>query len=196
MSVHALVLLTVATVVLEVAVAKEAAALSPAVAPVTAVPRGRMLLVQSARVARGALIHPIPLPILCGLLFAQTGWVLPPVVDKPLQLLGNAFGPMALVLVGVTLARTPVGAHWRGALGVSLSKNLVLPLLVGVSAWAFGISGLPMTVMVVAAALPIGANVFLFSQRYNVAHDLVTASLGVSTALAMLTLSAIMLWLA
>ncbi|MDO9160612.1 MAG: AEC family transporter [Burkholderiaceae bacterium] len=195
-SVHALVLLTVATVVLEVAVAKEAAALSPAVAPVTAVPRGRMLLVQSARVARGALIHPIPLPILCGLLFAQTGWVLPPVVDKPLQLLGNAFGPMALVLVGVTLARTPVGAHWRGALGVSLSKNLVLPLLVGVSAWAFGISGLPMTVMVVAAALPIGANVFLFSQRYNVAHDLVTASLGVSTVLAMLTLSAIMLWLA
>lgn len=195
-SVHALVLLTVATVVLEVAVAKEAAALSPAVAPVTAVPRWRMLLVQSARVARGALIHPIPLPILCGLLFAQTGWVLPPVVDKPLQLLGNAFGPMALVLVGVTLARTPVGAHWRGALGVSLSKNLVLPLLVGVSAWAFGISGLPMTVMVVAAALPIGANVFLFSQRYNVAHDLVTASLGVSTVLAMLTLSAIMLWLA
>jgi hypothetical protein len=195
-SVHALVLLTVATVVLEVAVAKEAAALSPALASVTAVPRWRMLLVRGARVARGALIHPIPLPILCGLLFAQTGWVLPPVVDKPLQLLGSAFGPLALVLVGVTLARTPVGAHWRGALGVSLSKNLVLPLLVGVSAWAFGISGLPMTVMVVAAALPIGANVFLFSQRYNVAHDLVTASLGVSTVLAMLTLSAIMLWLA
>jgi malonate transporter len=28
-----------------------------------------------------------------------------------------------------------------------------------------GVSGLPMAVMVAAAALPMGANVFLFSQR-------------------------------
>jgi predicted permease len=38
--------------------------------------------------------------------------------------------------------------------------------------------------------------VFLFSQRYNVAHDLVTASIGVSTGLALVTLSGFMLWLA
>ncbi len=195
-SVHALVLLTVATVMLEMAVARQAAGGGQDAVPAVGWARWRALVVSSARVARGALIHPIPLPILCGLLFAQTGWVLPSVVDKPLQLLGSAFGPIALVLVGVTMARTPVGAHWRSALGVSLSKNLVLPLLVGASAWAFGIDGLPLTVMVVAAALPIGANVFLFSQRYNVAHDLVTASIGVSTGLALVTLSGFMLWLA
>lgn len=45
-----------------------------------------------------------------------------------------------------------------------------------------------MTVMVVAAALPIGANVFLFSQRYQVAEELVTASVVVSTVLALLSL--------
>ena len=117
---------------------------------------------------KGALIHPIPLPILSGLLFAQTGWTLPAVVDKPLQLLGSAFGPIALVLVGVTLARTPLGGHLKPALWITASKNLVLPLLVGLSAWAWGITGLPLTVMVVAAALPMGANVFLFAQRYEV----------------------------
>jgi predicted permease len=53
-----------------------------------------------------------------------------------------------------------------------------------------GVEGLPMTVMVVTAALPIGANVFLFSQRYGVAQDLVTASVAMSSMLAMLTLTA------
>jgi len=53
-----------------------------------------------------------------------------------------------------------------------------------------GVSGLPMTVMVVTAALPIGANVFLFSQRYGVAEDLVTASVAMSSVLALITLTA------
>ena len=129
---------------------------------------------------------------MCGLLFGQTGWALPGVVDKPLQLLGNAFGPLSLVLVGVSLARTPMAGHWRPALVVTLSKNLVLPLLVGLSAWAFGITGLQLAVMVVAAGLPIGANVFLFAQRYNVVQDLTTASMGVSTVVSLFTLSLLM----
>jgi predicted permease len=114
------------------------------------------------------------------------------VVDKPLQLLGSAFGPIALVLLGVTLARTPLVGHLRQALWATLSKNLVLPVLVFASAWAFGITGLPLTVMVVAAALPTGANVFLFAQRYQVEQASTTASMGVSTVAAVFTLSLVM----
>jgi malonate transporter and related proteins len=95
-------------------------------------------------------------------------------------------------LVGVSLARTPMAGHWRPALVVTFSKNLVLPLLVGLSSWAFGISGLQLAVMVVAAGLPIGANVFLFAQRYNVVQDLTTASMGVSTVVSLFTLSLLM----
>lgn len=183
-SVHALLLLTTATVVLELAVAREnrqAGVEQP------------HLLATTWSAFKSALIHPVPLPIVCGLLFAQTGWVLPTVIDRPLQLLGNAFGPIALVLVGITLARTPLTGHWQSALWATLSKNLVLPVMVGVSAWAFGITGLPLTVMVVAAALPTGANVFLFAQRYEVAQETTTASMGVSTVAALLTLSLVML---
>jgi len=43
--------------------------------------------------------------------------------------------------------------------------------------------------------LPIGANVFLFAQRYQVVQDLTTAAMGVSTLLALLTLSGWMLLL-
>lgn len=182
-SVHALILLTVGSIVLELAAAR-AARQSGGEAP--------HVLATAWSAFKGSLIHPIPLPIMCGLLFAQTGWTLPGVVDKPLQLLGNAFGPLSLVLVGVSLARTPMAGHWRPALVVTLSKNLVLPLLVGLSAWAFGITGLQLAVMVVAAGLPIGANVFLFAQRYNVVQDLTTASMGVSTVVSLFTLSLLM----
>jgi malonate transporter and related proteins len=183
-SVHALILLTVGSVVLELVVAREVRQGGA---------RAPHVLETAWVAARGALIHPIPLPILCGLLFAQTGLSLPAMVDKPLQLLGSAFGPIALVLVGVTLARTPLGGHLKAALWITFSKNLVLPLLVGLSAWAWGIEGLPLTVMVVAAALPMGANVFLFAQRYEVAQGLTTAAMGLSTVLALFTLSAVML---
>jgi predicted permease len=56
-----------------------------------------------------------------------------------------------------------------------------------------GVSGVPMSVMVVASALPIGANVFLFSQRYKVAEGLITASVVVSTALALVTLTVVLI---
>lgn len=182
-SVHALILLTIGSVVLELAAARDARQQGHAAPHIW----------QTAWSAlKSTLIHPIPLPILSGLLFAQTGLVLPGVVDKPLQLLGAAFGPISLVVLGVSLAGTPMAAHWRMALVITACKNLVLPVLVGLSAWAFGINGLAFTVMVVAAALPMGANVYLFAQRYQEEEGLVTAAMGVSTAAAMLTLTLVM----
>ncbi len=180
-SLHSLVLLTGATVVLELAVAHEAAQSSGEARPSMWKTVGGAL--------RNALIHPVPLPIVAGLLFAQTGLAMPEWIDKPLALLGQAFAPVALVMVGITLAFTPIGTHWRGALVQSLLKNLLHPVLVGVIAWALGVRGLPLAVMTVAASLPIGANVFLFSQRYRTSEELVTASVAVSTVLALLTVT-------
>ncbi len=181
LSLHAVVLLTAGTVILELAVAREAA---------VAEPRAMWRTVLGA--VRNSVIHPVPLPIIAGLLFAQTGWAIPEVVDRPLQWLGNAFGPLALLLVGVTLAGTTVGPHLRGALSLTLVKNLLMPALVAGLGLLMGLSGLPLVVMIVTAALPMGANVFLFSQRYAVAEELVTASVIVSNAVALLTLPLVM----
>jgi len=188
-SVHSLVLLTSATVVLELAVAHEQK--RGTTDEVTSAPRHPVATVMMA--VKNALLHPVPLPIMAGLLFAQTGFTIPAVVDKPLELMAGAFGPLALVLVGVTLANTRVGDHWRQALALAGVKNLLHPLLVFGLCRLLGVSGVPMSVMVVASALPIGANVFLFSQRYKVAEELITASVVVSTALALVTLTVVLL---
>jgi malonate transporter and related proteins len=184
-SLHALVMLTLATLVLEFAVLREntdAHQTPPAV---------WKTVLQSAR---NAIIHPVPLPIICGLIFAQTGLQLPEVIDKPLLLVGQSFSPLALILVGITLANTAIGAQMRTAVVLSMAKNLLLPLMVGAAGWLLGLRGLPLMVIIVTASLPIGANVFLFSQRYAVAEDLITASVAVSTVLALPTV-ALAMWL-
>jgi len=94
------------------------------------------------------------------------------------------------------LAGQNLRATWRPAVAVVLFKNLVLPLAVAVVAWWAGVRGVAYTVMVVAAGLPIGANAFIFAQRYRVAQDITTSAMGLSTVMALVTLSAIMLLLA
>jgi predicted permease len=177
--VHSLVLLTGATVLLELAMASERASGSA---------RQRWLSTV-LKALQNALFHPLTLPLLAGLLFAQTGWVLPPMMEMPLDLLARAFSPMALILVGVTLGFTRVGSHWRGALKLAAVKNILHPMLVYGLCLGLGVTGMPMAIMVAAAALPMGANVFLFSQRYGVAQELITASVAVSTVLSVLTLT-------
>ena len=187
-SMHALVLLTLATIVIELLVAREQAA--------NGQQGHRPIAATVARAVKNAILHPVPLPIIAGFMYSLTGLGLHPVVERPLKLLGDAFGPVALVLVGVTLAQTAIGPHLRGATGISLLKCVVHPLLMALAGWALGLSGLALSVMVVAAALPVGANVFLFSQRYHKAEELVTASVAVSTAVAVVTVSITMALLA
>jgi len=182
-SLHALVLLSAATLVLELQVASEQAALSG---------ERRAVWRTVASAVRNAIIHPVPLPILVGLVYAQTGWGLHPVVDRPLALLGSAFGPIALVLVGITLSQTPIGKQFMFALKLSLVKTVVHPALMLAVGWLLGLRGLHLAVMTVAAALPIGANVFLFSQRYRKEEEAVTAGVAVSTAMAVVSVTAVM----
>jgi malonate transporter len=186
-SVHGLVLLTTATVVLEVALLKELG--SDSNFPKR--PIGHTVLLA----IRNSLLQPVPIPIVAGLLFAQTGAALPAWLDLILKVLGWLFAPLALLLVGSALSSTRIGAMWRPALGIAAAKNLLHPLLVAGIGWAIGLGGMPYAVMVLAASLPVGANVFLFSQRYQVAQDLVPASVAMSAALAVVSVPAVMAWL-
>jgi malonate transporter len=182
-AVHSMILLTAATVVFEVVQARESQAKG---GQFTDQPSMRQAVLQALK---NSCLHPVPMPIVAGLLMAQTGWVLPTVVDRPLHVLGAAFGPMALLLVGASLHQTRIGAHLTAALLVTVLKNLVLPGVVSLLFVLSGTYGLEMQVMVLAAALPMGTNVFMFSQRYAVAQELITASMAVTTLSGLLTIS-------
>lgn len=192
-SVHAFIMLTLVTVVLEfVVVSEENRVLAAQGERPSKAARVKRMALTVFKAAKGSVLHPVPLPIICGLLYAQTGWSLPDVIDKPLQLLGNAFASMALVLVGITLAANPLGRQIKPALLLVLMKNLVHPAVLVVLGLLLGLSGLSFEVMVVVASLPIGANVYLFALRYQVAEQEVTAAVALSTILGLLTMALVM----
>ena len=195
-SVHSLVLVTMITVHLEWHRAQTHLPQSGGAASAALWPTLILALRQS-------IFHPVPLPILLGLAFSQTGWAIPEALDRPLQWLGAVFGPMALLLVGINLAqvwRTSASANdkpptWRKPVELALLKNLVFPICVGVVGWAVGLQGLPWSVMVLAASLPVGANVFLVSQRYALEREAITLGMSISTLAGMLSLPVVMVLL-
>jgi predicted permease len=187
-SLHALIVLTVVTALVEFDLARAAGSED----------RGaRAHLDTILTTARSTVIHPVVLPVLVGLawnLVARPwGWQLPTPVDDVLALLGQAVVPVCLVLIGVSLAQYGVRGHVTGAGLLTVSKLGIMPgivLLVG--HLVFGVSGMPLHVAVICSALPVGSNALLFAQRYRTLEGRTTAAIVVSTLTFMVTLP---LWL-
>lgn len=168
-SLHALVLLTVLTALVELDLARERAG-------------GARLADTLRATARNTLVHPVVLPVVAGMVFNATGLHLPPVVDEVLELLGSAVVPLCVVLIGMSLAYYGVRGGVRDAVRLTLFKLLMLPALVLVLAYfAFGLRGLPLEVIVMMAALPVGSNALIFAQRYGALEAETTATIVFST---------------
>lgn len=172
MGLHGLILLSTLTVLVELDRAR-AHARSADARPV-----GEMALTT----LRNTIIHPVVLPVLSGMAFNATGLPLPPVIDEVLELLGTAVVPLCLVLIGMSLAYYGVRGSARAAVGLAVLKLLVLPALVlAIAHWGFRLSGLPLAVVVMMAALPVGSNALIFSQRYETLEAEATATIVLTT---------------
>jgi len=177
-SLHALTLLTALTIAVEIDLARAQAIGEPHTGTVKAHPLAATLRVT----VRNTVIHPVVLPVLCGLVWNVTGLALPPGLDETLQMLGSAVVPLCLVLIGMSLAYYGMPKQAGGALSIVVLKLVVLPIVVLVVArWGFGLRGLPLAVSVMIAALPIGSNALIFSQRYDALQAEVTAATVLST---------------
>jgi malonate transporter and related proteins len=139
------------------------------------------------RTARRTLIHPVVLPVLLGLGYNAAGLTIPGPVDDVLATMGQAVVPVSLVTIGLTLFRYGFGSAGR-AVTLSLGKLVVQPAVVlAVAYLLFGLRGLPLEIVVICAALPIGSNVLLFADRYDVAQAETTAAIVASTCAFLVT---------
>ncbi|GAA1763141.1 AEC family transporter [Luedemannella helvata] len=161
-SLHALILLTMATVLAEVN-------------------RDGPVRARIGQTVRRSVIHPVTLPILLGLGYSATGLPLPALADDVLATLGIAVVPLSLVTIGLSLAQYGLRDSGRTAAGLALTKLVTHPLLVLAAAWLVGLHGLPLTVAVLCAALPTGANVLLFAGRYGARQAEATATIVLAT---------------
>jgi len=141
------------------------------------------------RAAAGVLLdlarNPIVMAVVVGTIWRVAGLGVPELVDRFLALLGQAAVPSGLFALGMSLATYRIAGQLPTLSAILVMKMLVLPLCVYVLAqYAFALPPVWVAVGVLIAAMPVGANAFLFAAKYDRAVGSVSASIAVSTALA------------
>jgi malonate transporter and related proteins len=156
--------------------------------------RGRGVSLDALRgVARDIATNPIVFSLVLGLAGRMAGLELPALPERLLALLGQAAVPAALFALGMILSTFRLGGESR-TLGIVMTlKLLALPALTYVlAAHVFALPPMFVAVTVLHAAMPVGANVFLFVTRYDRSTAAVSASILASTLTAVVTISVLL----
>jgi predicted permease len=126
-----------------------------------------------------------------GLIVSALSLPIPGPVNNFLEILGAAATPGALFAIGASLAsksaeRVAV-AGW-----LSFAKLVLHPAAVGFAAlYLLPVEPYAAGVMIAAAALPVAGNVYILAQHYGVAPHRVSASILISTAVSVVTVSGV-----
>ena len=145
-------------------------------------------------VAVGLLKNPMIVSITLGLIVSSLNVAIPLPVNEFLTLLGAAATPGALFAIGASLASKSAErlavAGW-----LSFCKLVLHPAAVAVAAlFFFDIDPYAAGVMIAAASLPVAGNVYILAQHYGVAPTRVSASILISTAASIVSVSLVIAW--
>lgn len=155
---------------------------------------GRMSLGILKTVGLGLIKNPMIVSMSLGLFWSGFALPVPVAADEFLAILGAAATPGALFAIGASLAgksaeRLSV-AGW-----LSFCKLVLHPAAVAFAALVlFPVAPFDAAVMIAAASLPVAGNVYILAQHYGVAPQRVSASILISTALSILTVSLVISW--
>ena len=155
---------------------------------------GRMSLGIFRVLAIGLLKNPMIGSMVLGLAWSASGAAVPVPVNEFLALLGAAATPGALFAIGASLA-TKSAERLAVAGWLSFCKLVLHPLAVGFAALVlFKVDARAASVMVAAAAMPVAGNVYILAQHYGVAPHRVSASILISTAISVVTVTGVIAW--
>lgn len=144
-------------------------------------------------VIAGLLRNAVVMSVVIGTIWRVGGLGVPELVDRFLALIGQAAVPTGLFALGMSLATYRISGQLPTLVTICALKMLALPVAVFVLAGP--VSGLPPVWVAVAtlfAAMPVGANAFLFAAKYDRAIGSVSAAIAVSTVAAVGTTSAVL----
>ncbi|WP_062204222.1 AEC family transporter [Aureimonas sp. AU12] len=185
-AIHLPTMMTVSTLLLERAAARDARESGNTAGPTPSI---RRTLGQVGRnLSRNALVIGLAL----GFVWRLSGLPLEGPHGEVVRLLAATAGPLALVALGLSLPRYRI----RGALFVpGLIAGLALivqPLVVFLVGWTL-LPPLWLAVAVTAAACPVGVNAYLFATYFKTGESLAAAVILVTTIVSAVTLTG---WLA
>jgi malonate transporter len=158
---------------------------------------GQGPLVTFLRASWRVAKNPLPLSIGLGLLVSALGLRPPVPVEKWIDLLGAAAAPCALFAMGLFLSDKSIKSGLAEAGLATLVKMLLQPALAALVLPLFGVDlrSVPGMVALLMAALPTAANAFVVAKQFDIFVEQNTASVLLSTAVSVFTLSALLVWL-
>ena len=156
--------------------------------------RGENLFQTALGTLQNLVRNPLIVSIFAGLAASAAGLAIPTPANNFLDLLGGAAGPCALFALGATLAARSVAGGAAEIGYMTALKLFVHPAaLLLTTAVIFDVDPLWTTAALLGAALPIAANVFIVARQYDVYVTRASGAVLVSTALSMVTVSALLL---
>jgi predicted permease len=156
--------------------------------------RGRTSVRRSVlQVFLNPALYAVPL----GLAANRFSWVPPVPLERSLEMLGRAAVPTMLVVLGLQLAVLPIDRRdWR-LVGLSSFMKLGLaPLLALVLAIPLGLSGLARQVGVLETAVPTAVTASIIASRYDSEPDQVAGTVLVTSLASLITVTALLTWMA
>ena len=139
------------------------------------------------KTARSVALNPIVAGILLGTAWGYTGLALPHIADATLSLLAAAAVPMSLVALGMGLAEFGIRAGLAQSVAIAVLKLVALPACVFALARGARLAAPETMAVVLLAALPTGANVYLMARQFATLEGPIASSLVLTTALAAVT---------
>jgi predicted permease len=140
--------------------------------------------------------NPLPLSIAAGIVWSGLALPLPTPVEKWLDLLGAAASPCALFAIGLFLSDKSIRSGLAEAGLATTIKLLLQPLLAAaVLPWFIDLKSVPGQAALVMASLPTAANAFVLAKQFDIAVEQNSASVLLSTAFSVITVSALLVLL-
>ena len=137
--------------------------------------------------------NPLMLGIGFGVIWRFTGLGLAPVVDKTIELLAQAGSPAALIALGITLFRFEVKGEMGSVAAISALKLLAMPAVAFALAKLLNLPPVVTAVVVLFAAMPTGANAYIFAVQYQRMVNPVSGAVALCTLLAAVTLPVVVM---
>ena len=184
-SVHLPTMMVVATLLMERAVERDAAAAGVVPAKISVAATIRQVGVNLSRNA-------IVVGILCGFAWRVTTLPLPPQLAEVAGLIGATAGPVSLFAMGMSLTRFGLRGDLAKSLLVAVVSLVVMPGIVYLCGFAL-LPPLWLKVAVLTAACPAGINSYLFATYFQSGEKLAATTILISTLLSVVSLAA---WLA
>lgn len=134
--------------------------------------------------------NPIIIGIACGALWRFAGIALPAPVLTILSMLGAASIPAALIALGLSILGSEIRGQAPTLVAIISLKMLGLPLLAYLLAsQVFALNPVTLGVITILAAVPTGANAFLFASKTGRAINSAAGAIALGTLLSAVTIS-------